>query len=103
MANDEQQLKKLKNKQVLVDSLAHIQQEEKKEADQKQLQELENFKEVYPKASKKLLLKLNNDMSKLTKVELVSILLIQYKTAVGKQAKKGTLIEKLQLLQKEEN
>jgi len=42
-------------------------------------------------------------MSKLTKVELVSILLIQYKTAVGKQAKKGTLIEKLQLLQKEEN
>jgi len=35
MANDEQQLKKLKNKQVLVDSLAHIQQEEKKEADQK--------------------------------------------------------------------
>jgi hypothetical protein len=98
LANDEKQLKKLKNKHTMAASLAHISRLGKKEAAAKDEDEARKRRQAYDGAIAKLSIK-EGDISMLSKLEIASILLVDYQIDVGslnnKNNQKPALVARL--------
>jgi uncharacterized protein (DUF1501 family) len=96
MANDETQLQVLKNKYELAASLAEIDRKDKAGQQAKKNQEIMAKRAKAPDAVAKLAAK-GGDVSKLTKLEIVAILLVHYDTHENDNAqKKDYLVNLLQ-------
>lgn len=96
MANNETQLQVLKNKYELAASLAEIDRKDKAGQQAKKNQEIMAKRAKAPDAVAKLAAK-GGDVSKLTKLEIVAILLVHYNTHENDNAqKKDYLVNLLQ-------
>jgi uncharacterized protein (DUF1501 family) len=97
MANDETQLQVLKNKYELAASLAEIDRKDKAGQQAKKNQEIMAKRAKAPDAVVKLAASKGGDDSKLTKLEIVAILLVHYDTHENDNAqKKDYLVNLLQ-------
>jgi hypothetical protein len=88
LANDEKQLNKLKNKHTLAASLAQINRLDREEAAAKDEDEVQKRRQAYEGAIAKLASK-EGDVSMITKLEIASILLVDYRIDVGSLSNKN--------------
>jgi hypothetical protein len=93
--NDTKALKRLGNRLQLAASLAEMRRFDKDQADKKRDEEQQEIRDRYPAAKQKLAEK-NGDVSKITKKEILAILLVDHGLFLreGKHSKQD-LVEKL--------
>jgi hypothetical protein len=88
LAKNEKQLNKLKNKHILAASLAQINQLDREEASAKDEDEVQKRRQAYDGAIAKLASK-GGDANKISKLEIASILLVDYLIDVGSLSNKN--------------
>ena len=90
LVNDEQALKKMKNKQMVNDSMAQIEELQRKLAQEKKRKAAEDQEELAPKAKAKLAQK--QVVAQLTKPEIASLLTVYFKTKTDTKQLKEPLV-----------